>query len=387
METVPFRISGEFITDLARTWFWDENKPIQIIDELLRNCIQCNNEDTINTIICQILEGRKKFTGINNFALVDDNEHIRPLIQKFTQNERKAGINAIRLDMMTRFIRYVDKWSTVKSMHPEVLCQRNNPTSYAECINYFTTVHNDHTYENEPIIFKTKDGKDIKLFDTPTKGGLWLIDYPNLCYDACSGDLAKIGKNDFWQRIYEYKKDDPDFKERTERYEFDIQTKSSMEERMDAFIKAYDSKQPKEEEPEYLTKEWIDYQWRHTQEYQYNMKPDDKICWEGLIAPNGDFYACGFGCHNEKALCLLIYYAEWFGKTSETIRDDTTLEYDKALDRLVSHGWCATHKIAENHYISYPWTKQITKAQYQCIMDLQEKHNANIDIHVPMIYR
>lgn len=60
MSTLHFNISGEYITNLARTWFWDERRPIQTCIELIGNCICNGDQQTIKDITIAILEGRKK---------------------------------------------------------------------------------------------------------------------------------------------------------------------------------------------------------------------------------------------------------------------------------------------------------------------------------------
>ena len=67
METIAFKVDGSFITDIARTWFWDENKPYEKCEELLLSCLGGTKStlDNLKWIVQQILEGRKKLVGVN----------------------------------------------------------------------------------------------------------------------------------------------------------------------------------------------------------------------------------------------------------------------------------------------------------------------------------
>ena len=82
METMHFSIEGGFITDLVRTWFWEEQKPIQTCIDLIASCVSGASTEEIQQISTAILEGRKKFTGINIFTMEDDNKRVRPLLDK-----------------------------------------------------------------------------------------------------------------------------------------------------------------------------------------------------------------------------------------------------------------------------------------------------------------
>lgn len=94
-EYLRFKVEGEFITNLARSWFWEENREYDICAELIGSCIQTEDNLFKNDVIVSILEGRKKFVGINHFQLVDDNTLIRPLTLKLQSKEHKSSIKTI----------------------------------------------------------------------------------------------------------------------------------------------------------------------------------------------------------------------------------------------------------------------------------------------------
>lgn len=76
---LAFNINGEYITTLARQWFYDEKKPFEKVKELLLSCM-CGtsiSKKTLNTYVEDILKFKRKFVGNtedNTFRLVEDSE-------------------------------------------------------------------------------------------------------------------------------------------------------------------------------------------------------------------------------------------------------------------------------------------------------------------------
>lgn len=371
MSTLHFNISGEYITDLARTWFWDERRPIQTCLDLISTCMSDAPLQDIKDVTISILEGRKKFTGVNEFELVPDNRHIRSLTDYIVDEQKEQAIQSIKLDMIASFAKYVDKWATVKSSHPNVLTAVGNPTSYEECRNYYTTTaeHLQQMQWAQPLMIGKKE-----LIDTPTMGGLWLIQEPELVYQACNGDLKQIGSDSFWDAIYEYIKEKPEFEDRNRRYQFYRKPKPTIEERMNRLIKMTQM-QPQTNAP-YLSDQWFLDKYQETKNITYVLEPDAYEQWEGLIAPNGDFYSVTFGSHNQKAYYLLVKHPEWINKTQEDIIHSDSIRADNSLDILRNLNWAATRSVVNDHYML---PEHPTKRQIESILTAAEKHNASID--------
>ena len=96
-QTLHWSISGEFITDIARSWFWDENKPYETCEELLLNCLispKLTLEDRKN-IARDIIEGRKKITGVNELTVENDGKNIRPIQTKIKELMHKNYVNTL----------------------------------------------------------------------------------------------------------------------------------------------------------------------------------------------------------------------------------------------------------------------------------------------------
>ena len=113
VETVHFKIDGEWITNLARTWFWDENKDYEIVEELLLNCLVTDeiSLEERKDICREIIEGRKKLVGLNTFSLEEDGELVRPIYKKIQEMKRKEIIRNIREDMDIHANNYIDEYS------------------------------------------------------------------------------------------------------------------------------------------------------------------------------------------------------------------------------------------------------------------------------------
>ena len=113
MGSVNFQIEGEFVCDLARSWFWDEGREYAKCEELLLSCLvtdQINLEEK-KKIVVEILEGRKKLVGVNSLSLVDDNARIRPLTDKIEEYRKKEIIRQIEEDIQRRPLAYLDPYS------------------------------------------------------------------------------------------------------------------------------------------------------------------------------------------------------------------------------------------------------------------------------------
>ena len=95
-ERLNFSIDGEFLTNVARDWFWNMNKPYKKCEELLFSCMEGGDKEEKRRVCQDIIEGRKKLVGINEFELVDDNTKVRPLGQKVEELQRKMLVSQCR---------------------------------------------------------------------------------------------------------------------------------------------------------------------------------------------------------------------------------------------------------------------------------------------------
>lgn len=374
-----FSISGEYITTLARQWFWQEQKPVTEVRELLESCLGTTekplSERKKNELIQNILEYKVDLIGVDTFTTqthLPRNDY-KSIFDRMDSLEKESMIRKIQLDMQVSFEKYIDKWSTIISMHPDVLRHRQ-PETYQDWMIYLTTENASHCNSYKSLYVED----DIPLIETPTMGGLWLINRPELVYDCMDQkeNIHCIGSSRFWQNIYEQIKDEPWAKERNERYVFSLRPKPSFEERRWALEKCYQGESYMEE-PSYLSKEWFAFQYHMKKSVQYQLEPDDIKNWEGLIAPNGDFYSCEFGGHNQKAYFLIVQNPERFSTTKEQLQASIgPIDMTNALDTLIEFGWCATRSVV---FDSYLLCDRPTKAQINTSFDAIQKFNISLD--------
>lgn len=377
-DTLHMTVSGEFITDLLRTWFWNEHRPMITIQKLFDCCQTTCDSDTKQQILTEILEGRKKLVGLNTFTLQEDNTNIRPLTEYLLKQETESGIQQITLDMQGNCRKYVDPWSTIKSMHADVLSMHGMPCTKEECIRYFTQIRKPYP-DNDQFEYLTTPDK-TPIIDTPTAGGLWLLRRPNTIWKACNHEISRIGTPEFWHNIYETIKDNPDFEYRNLRYLASLQPKTTY------FNKHSDI----EEIPPYNpyvrhSKEWAAYEYKQTKDLVYLLQPDDYITFEGLIAPNGDFYSCNFGHHTIKAYHLIRTIPQKC-QIPESVYKTEHITIDNAMDTLIENGWCATRTVLYDSYLLPPLPKKPTKHQIESIIAAAQKHNKYINMQTLMSY-
>lgn len=86
----------------------------------------------------------------------------------------------------------------------------------------------------------------------------------------------------------------------------------------------------KKEKAPFLSNEWFKQQFEHTHNLEYNIVPDNIIRWEGLIAPNGDFFSCEFGGHLAKAHYLIL-------KISNSLWTAIRLEFRNEITIMWKH--------------------------------------------------
>ena len=442
-ETLCFKIDGEWITEFVRNLFWIEDKPYPECEEIL---IECLGTDQITltekkVIAQEIIEGRKKLVGVNEFTLEDDNENIRPLSVKFEEMRRKLKIRELHDRMNVHMIDFVDPYSTVKSIAG---AKKYDVTSIDQCRTWFW--YEDNWIEYSYMRPYQPENGILPASQDDTYGGLWLYDYPDIAYDAIiksSADPAdKIMKHDFWKAVYEIITErrgfkSKDFERRNESYLASVRMRKEKEERLkrlypasygssDAAKKQDDDEEiclmPSSSERKIeldskikdvieFTDKWlaenkkparlaearkvIQYDTiRHinsalkdearlsgNHDAMYLILPDNYNEWEGLIAPNGDFYSCDFGGHNAKAYHIICAYPSKFPNLDyENLGD---MNMTNALDFILEQGWCATRYLPIcGCYINAPKSGRFTKAQKDAIFDAKIKHDVSVDLGI-----
>lgn len=394
MEKLYFKVEGEFVCELARTMFWDDNRPYEASEELLLSCLG-TSEITMaekKQIVQSIIEGRKKLVGVNCFDLIDDGENVRPITLKITKLQEKLDLKQIEEDMSIHPLLYVDPYSTVKSIraaedHYTIL-------SYDDAYNYFCFNEFDYHRLDE-----------FPAYQSETMCGLWLLQEPDLVMRANKGPRAYHDET-FWERIYEQiKTRKGSFTERNERYLGSLRIKESR--RSERLAREKESEQlasdcveqilnsNKNSQEDLIDKmsygEYAAYlKEEEPGRLDYNVNPDDINKFEGLIDKNGDFYSCEFGGHNIKAYHIMITYWDQFD-FKELIGEEIhsrmeawiALYSDKALDTITKAGWMATRYLPTiGCYLSYDTDNimfHATKAQKDTIWEALTKHECRLN--------
>lgn len=273
VERLSFRVEGEWITDLARSWFWDENKDYEVVEELLLSCL-CTDEITIEErkdIARDIIEGKKKLVGINNFSLEDDGHLIRPIYKKIQELKRKEEIRKIKDDMDIHANNYIDKFSIDFSL--------DTYNQNCEADSYYSSY--DGAYE----FFYNED-----TF-SETKNGLWILDKPELVFDLMGGVVDNFNKEEFFNKLYEYLKEQSSLSEgflkRQKRYEQSLRV--GKVEEVGYF---YKPSLPDYNETDYMFGK---------PELNYCRKYDDLLSEYAWINRYGEWHSCEFGGHQLKA--------------------------------------------------------------------------------------
>lgn len=106
---MQFHIDSAFLTDIARSWFWNEKMPYKKSEELLMCCL---NTDKLSLeekkAICKdVIEGRKKFVGIDECQIVDDGKNVRTIDEELKNHTRYNAIAAIKTDIACNPFKYL----------------------------------------------------------------------------------------------------------------------------------------------------------------------------------------------------------------------------------------------------------------------------------------
>lgn len=374
MKTLNWSICGEFICDLARTWFWHENKTYEKAEELLLTALG-TDEISLNekkVIVRDILEGKKKLIGTNTFELVEDNERVRPIQEKVTELQGNLLEAEIERDMELYPMNYIDPYATIK---PIESAKAGKAHSYQDVYDYFCFSDRDYLKKND----LTKGYPD-------TQCGLWLLNRCNAkkliarCYGKIAPAFATAEADAFWETIYEQikGKEEPGFKKRNQRY---LATKRMQKTPTKTEQKRQQGKSSEKSISDMAPEEFILHIInRRPGSLDVRVIPDDMEKFEGLIRPDGAFFSCEFGGHNAKAFYYIAAYYKEFGFTSRNEVYEK-VPMDQALDNLIDAGWIATRYLPSmGNYIS---AKQDicfkpTKEQKDTAWNAIVKHNCRV---------
>ena len=328
---LQWSIDGEWLTDFVRNMFWNEDKPYEDVAKILSECIQTDDTVVKDRIVQDIIEGRKKFVGVNEFELVDDNEFVRSLASKINELKKENAILKIKNEIQIHGIDYVDPYSVIKSIDAAI---EANIVTAEECICWFH-------YPDWDFHTALRDREDLITLSEasePTEAGLWLLNRPEVVYKATNNDEVRVGSKEFWDNIYEITKNWEGFEFRNKLYKM--------------------QRQLEDENVDFSESKTFTDGPTHNKGYGRTLNKDNSLpSWSGLIAPNGDFYPCDFGSHEGVAYQIL---EDEFKSTRRNESFDKL--YNQALSILIDEKkWVACRYLnTRGHYIVYPEQHEVT---------------------------
>lgn len=417
---LSLEIDGEALTNLIREWFWGDVVPYEQCEQLLSLLFRVSDvsEEMRGDLIHDIIEGRQMLAGSAEMTVISDETNVEQLALNLKEKRIENVLTEIRQDMEANFIKYVDVYSAIKTPsmaadEAEHLNFGQPVVDYDDCKTYFWHEESDFDPETGEVL---ESATPTPAAETPTMGGLWLINHPELIYRATNGDLRRVSdRDDFWGRIHDLIEDDPAFddpafRERNESYEVDVKRRVQHRKHLELLRKRPDEQKPRFRLTEMRrqniatarkllarAKEGT-YESRtlraavdalsdlsREDELLYHLKPDDIDNWDGLISPYGDFYSCNIGEHGKRAYNLIRMRPDFLpDRDVEAELRAKTITEETALEDLLRQGWCATRFLPTvGHFYSVPADagsdRRLKKAQVDRIWDAALKHNVVID--------
>lgn len=355
---LSFQINGEYVCTIARTWFWDEDRPFDVCERLLLGCLITERLtlEERKGIVIEILEGRKKLIGTNTFELVEDGRDIRPLSMKLQQYERESMIRRIQADMESRPLAYVDRFAAPRPLedYEEIRHWQHGEGPELGTVMSQPDLVRMYLYSQTNWIGAARLEPGFYDAEQPLDRGLYLLGHPNWIYDFIGAPLSEDNETLLYQKLYDF-------------WEARLQEDLSVgqlafiwtrNERYQAFLRAEGASPPAPAEQ--LSMDERD-------ALLQIAEPDDFLSEYGMIDRQGKWFSCPFGGHNAKAHTLARAKPEQFGyQPGERIP-----HRDRALDLLFDAGWV----ILQNPYISgHPAVEfkiglRPSKAQVETVFD------------------
>lgn len=278
-EQLNFSMSGEFLTDLARTWYFDEHKDYEKSERLLLSCMMSSDDSEEilqykKQIALDIIEGRKRFIGINNLTLVDEPcgypvrlvqvEELARKLKLIQEENEKLNATILSQQEVIRVTKEVsDGYRGILdriSERMKAVAERNNPV-------YKLRVHFSRSNMLDP---HTKQMEIIGGSTVTEEMGKEIAD---LCKKANIYPAER--RYGFWEWM--------------SFYDCDTNELMSTEDLIDRGFAIVEPEEEVEEKEEKEKQEEVEY-------------VEDKLGW---LSPSGDFYESPWGTHEDSALKIV----------------------------------------------------------------------------------
>lgn len=363
MEALNFVVNGEYVCDLARSWFWDEGREYAKCENLLLSCLMTDQItlEEKKQIVVEILEGRKKLVGVNTLSLVDDGARIRPLAEKIEKYRKEEIIRKIEEDIQRRPLAYLDPYSCDQNpadFRPIVddLCY-DDKIDVRDAYGRYLTPYEDlrlwaYSVDNYFYGRRVLPGFWNESERPHLDQGFYLIERPRLVYELIGGPVDDTEKllillRDHLQSLV-------DTGEASKAAALEIIHRNKKHEA------AQEEKQCRQSEETKISED----------ELNKMTEPDDLLSEYGLIDPLGNYYSCKFAGHHAKAFYII---AKREGKNPDFF--DCT--FDSALDKLYSEGWVIIRNPDPRGYVFFDFRgdRQPTKKQIDTAFSHMIKFN------------
>lgn len=323
-ETLTFKIDTGWLTDFIRKRVYYEGVDFSEGVRLITECLPGVDRATA----IAVLSGTKRFQGINEAEVVDDNatEEYLKYLGRIEKNSKTA---LAEIDICANPLKYLDPFAVVRSIskYKEECDRRDEPPTMYSMRKWFQEFcPNDKLFEgglySVSLAFVEKP---IRAEEDQEEFYDYLYGYWNRHLEGYAGELSEEDR----KRI----------QLRQRKYEFYREKKEKGLPIIEELLANY----KKKEEPKALSGEEF-YTIDVGEIYSYEEKnptylpmPEGQFTRYGLIAPNGDFYSCEFGAHASAS----IYLCEQLRLSSETVPEGERLMFnvDRAKDELYNRGW------------------------------------------------
>lgn len=144
---VTFDISGDYITELMRDWFYKEGKPYLKIEEVLLDCLVCDklNETERQQIAQDIILGKKKLTGNTRdetYRVEEDNSSEK-LFSIFTNtiNNLRTKLEDAQQELKETTNKYLDLFDGISSRSIDDVEYEDNKSVLIELFKSYGDYH------------------------------------------------------------------------------------------------------------------------------------------------------------------------------------------------------------------------------------------------------
>lgn len=312
-EKLTFRVDTGWFTDFVRNRVYYEGVPFDEGVKLITSCLSGVSEG----LAISVLNGTKRFQGVNTAEVVDDNSTAEYL--KYLQwLDQISKLNSAELDLSTNPLKYLDPFTTVRSIskYKEKCDSKDEAPSLYTMRKWFQEFcPNDELFEGGLYSVSTKFAK------RPIRTEKDESDFYEDLYDYWNKKLGDGGLSE---------EDEKKIKLRQRKYELYKEKKEKGSPSTEELLEELKDKKGNELKPDefYELNSYKLSTVYKEDNSKYMPMPEGEFTRYGLISPNGDFYSCDFGSHASAALYLC-------NQLSLLKTDDI----DKAKDELYHRGW------------------------------------------------